>query len=73
MSSYSAALAAYLKATSQQELAKAVGCSQGAISRYKSKRLPPREIAEKIDEATNGCVPLSLWIAAATEKFGLAA
>lgn len=78
MTDYASALAAYLKDANQAELAEKVGATQASISRYKgsdkvSPRLPPREIAIKIDEATNGQVPFSLWIAAATKKFGLAA
>jgi transcriptional regulator with XRE-family HTH domain len=75
MSDYAQALKAYLNqdGNKQDELAAAAGCTQPAISRYKHGRLPPREIAEKIDAATGGQVPLSLWIAAATKKFGLAA
>jgi transcriptional regulator with XRE-family HTH domain len=73
---YAEALTAYLNqdGEKQAELAEKIGCTQPAISRYsRGKRLPPREIAERIDRETAGQVPLALWIAAATKKFGLAA
>lgn len=73
---YADALAAYLNqdGAKQAELADKVGCRQATISRYKSgERLPDRALAEKIDEATEGQVPLALWMAAAAKKFGLAA
>jgi transcriptional regulator with XRE-family HTH domain len=73
---YADALKAYLKqdGAKQAELAERVGCTQPTISRYKEgDRLPTREIAAKIDEHTAGQVPLSLWIVAASKKFGLAA
>ena len=73
---YADALTNYLKqdGANQLELAAKVGCTQPAISRYKTgERLPPRTVAEKIDKHTGGQVPLSLWIAAAAKKFGLAA
>lgn len=80
MTEYSIALASYLDqdGNNQLELAHKVGATQASISRYKGSdkvppRLPPREIAEKIDAATGGQVPLALWIAAAAKKFGLAA
>jgi transcriptional regulator with XRE-family HTH domain len=75
MSDYSAALARYLDeaGNNQAELAERVGTTQASISRYKGGRLPPREIAVKIEEATGGRVPLALWIAAAARKIGLAA
>jgi transcriptional regulator with XRE-family HTH domain len=73
---YADALAAYLSqdGAKQAELAEKVGCKQATISRYKSgERLPDRALAENIDKATDGQVPLSLWIVAASKKFGLAA
>lgn len=73
---YADALAAYLShdGAKQEELAAKVGCRQATISRYKTgERLPDRSLAEKIDEHTEGQVPLSLWIVAASKKFGLAA
>jgi transcriptional regulator with XRE-family HTH domain len=75
MSDYAAALKAYLDKSenNQADLAADVGCTQPAISRYKHGRLPPRKIAEKIDQASGGQVPLALWIADAAKKFGLAA
>jgi transcriptional regulator with XRE-family HTH domain len=70
---YATALTNYLKSANQADLAAKVGCTQATISRYKHGRLPPRDIAEKIDGATEGQVPVALWISAATKKFGLAA
>jgi transcriptional regulator with XRE-family HTH domain len=71
---YATALTNYLKSESQEELAKRVGCSQATISRYKDgDRFPSRDLAEKIDNATEGKVPVALWIASATKRFGLAA
>lgn len=70
MSDYAAALSRYLDESgeSQSELAERVEVTQATISRYKGSdetppRLPPKEIAEKIDLATNGQVPFSLWVA----------
>lgn len=78
MSDYAAALKAYLEKHNQADLAERVGTTQASISRYKGSekaapRLPPRDLAERIDEATGGQVPLSLWIADAAKRFGLAA
>jgi transcriptional regulator with XRE-family HTH domain len=73
---YAEALTAYLKqdGAKQAELAENVGCTQPAISRYKTgERLPPRTVAEKIERYTDGQVPLALWLAAAAKKYGLAA
>jgi transcriptional regulator with XRE-family HTH domain len=73
---YATALTTYLKqdGANQAELAEKVGCTQPSMSRYsKGERLPPREVAERIDKHTDGQVPLSLWISAAAKKFGLAA
>lgn len=75
MSDYATALGRYLAAdgNKQAELAEKAGTTQASISRYKAGRLPPRDVAEKIDHATEGFVPLGLWIAEAARKFGLAA
>lgn len=76
MNDYAAALARYLEAkgNNQAELAEQARTTQASISRYATGvRFPSRETAELIDQATSGQVPLSLWIAAATKKFGLAA
>jgi ribosome-binding protein aMBF1 (putative translation factor) len=76
MSDYATALETYLAqdGNNQADLAEKVGCTQATISRYAAGvRLPARDLAKKIDEATNSQVPLALWIAAATKKFGLAA
>lgn len=75
MNDYAAALTRYLneEGNRQDDLAKITGTTQASISRYKNGRLPPRDIAEKIEQASGGQVPLALWIAAAAKKFGLAA
>jgi len=79
MSIYSDALNAYLdrkgeNGPTQSEFAEAVGCTQAAMSRYAAgKRLPPSDLAIKIDQASEGRVPLSLWRVVAAEKAGLGA
>lgn len=74
MSSYATALTAYLETEKQHDLAHAVNRTQAAISRYaKGKRFPDRTTAELIDKATEGKVPLALWMGEATKRFGLAA
>lgn len=74
MNAYATALADYLKEGRQADLANAVGCKQATISRYATgNRFPDRNIAEKIDKATEGKVPLAIWMAAAAKHFGLAA
>lgn len=74
---YSAALKAFLNAEGaprQADLAADAMCTQAAISRYaKGIRLPPREIAERIEGATGGKVSVSLWRVVAAERAGLAA
>lgn len=74
MSDYAQALKRYLENAKQADLAADANCTQATISRYATgHRFPTREIAEAIDKATAGQVPLSLWIADATRRFGLAA
>lgn len=76
MSIYSEALNAFLgtKSLNQQDLAEKAECTQAAISRYATGlRFPPRETAEKIERASEGAVPMSLWRVVAAEKAGLAA
>lgn len=72
---YSAALADFFKSSemTQQDLAAACGCTQAAVSRYTNGRIPPRDIAEKIERATGGRVPLWLWGNTVAEKIGLVA
>lgn len=74
---YSAALKAFLEAEgapNQTDLAAEAECTQAAISRYaKGIRLPPRDIADRIDKATSGKVPVTLWRLVAAERAGLAA
>lgn len=77
MSIYSQALGAYLKqpdAKKQADLAEEAGCTQASISRYATgERFPNAAVASKIDEATGGNVPMSLWRIVAAERAGLAA
>lgn len=77
MSIYSQALKAYLEtpgAMNQSDLAERAECTQAAVSRYaKGSRFPPREIAERIEEASGGAVPMTLWRVVAAERAGLAA
>jgi transcriptional regulator with XRE-family HTH domain len=74
MNAYAVALTAYLKEARQADLGGAVGVTQATISRYASgERFPPREFADKVDEITEGKVPVAVWIAAAAKRFGLAA
>lgn len=77
MNIYSQALKAYLEgpdAGTQSDFADRAQCTQAAISRYaKALRFPTREIAERIDAASAGKVPMSLWRVVAAEKAGLAA
>ncbi len=74
MNIYADALTKHLASRRQADFADAVGIGQGTISRYvKGSRLPPREVAEKIAEASDGAVPLTLWRIVAAERAGLAA
>ena len=74
MTPYSQALKAYLEHEKQADLADKALTTQASISRYATgERFPSREIAELIDKATEGKVPLALWIGEATKRFGLAA
>lgn len=77
MSIYSDALDTYLDrkgeiGPTQSDFAAEVGCTQAAISRYASGlRLPPRFLAERIEQKSEGKVPLTLWRIVAAEKAGL--
>ena len=73
MSNYTEALAAFAEGKTQIEVAAAFGCTQAAVSRYLAGRLPTREVAEEIDRATGGSVPLSLWQTIAAARLGIAA
>lgn len=80
MSDYAAAIARYLADTddNQAELAEKAGITQASISRYKGSgnnppRLPPRDIAKRIETATDGKVPFTLWAGEAAKQIGLAA
>lgn len=70
---YSAALARFLDSSgmTQQTLADTCDCTQAAISRYVNGRLPPRDIAVKIEAATDQAIPLWLWGNAIAQKVGL--
>lgn len=71
MDAYQTALATYLAGTSQGALAAAAETSQANISRYLGGRLPSREIAERIDRATNGAVPVAIWQLVMAERVGI--
>lgn len=47
---------------SQNAFADRIGVSKGYVSQILSgKRMPSREMIKKIDSATNGSVPPSVW------------
>ena len=73
MTTYSAALKAYLAAGSvtQAKLASDVGTTQPTINRYAGGRFPDRDMAERIDRATGGAVSFELWQAEAARRIGL--
>ena len=77
MTIYSEALRTYLGADGdlrQEAFAQRAGCTQAAISRYAAGgRFPDRQIAEKIERASGGSVPMTLWRVVAAERAGLAA
>jgi transcriptional regulator with XRE-family HTH domain len=70
--SYTKALTEYLTGTTQSALADDAGITQASVSRYVAgERFPERDVAEKIDRATGGKVPLSLWQAEMAARLGL--
>lgn len=71
MEAYQTALTAYLAEVSQNDLADAAETSQANISRYAKGRLPSREIAERIDRATQGKVSLGIWQLAMAARVGI--
>jgi hypothetical protein len=80
MNAYAEAIDRYLRETddNQFDLAQRAEITQASISRYKGSantppRLPPRDIAKRIDEATKGKVPFELWAGEAAKQIGLAA
>jgi predicted transcriptional regulator len=80
MTEYAEAIDRYLRETddNQFDLAQRAGITQASISRYKGSdktppRLPSRDIAKRIDEATAGKVPFNLWAIEAAKQIGLAA
>jgi predicted transcriptional regulator len=80
MNAYAEAIDRYLRETddNQFDLAQRAGITQASISRYKGSgntppRLPARDIAKRIDEATGGKVPFTLWAGEAAKQIGLAA
>ncbi len=71
MDSYSDKLRAYLGTAKQDEIAAKWGCTQPTVSRYeRGDRFPNREMALKIDKATDGDLPFSLWEAEALKRLG---
>jgi transcriptional regulator with XRE-family HTH domain len=71
---YSEALAAFLKSSkiSQAKFARQVGCSQPTIFHYTTGgRFPAKETARKIELASDGRVPISLWQMIAVERAGI--
>lgn len=76
MQTYAAALDAYLKrpTKTQQSLADAIGKKQPTVHRYcEGNRFPDADTARRIDEATGGEVPFSLWQAEFLSRSGIAA
>jgi len=74
MSTYRTALQAHLAidGNTQAKLAEAAGITQAAISRYVTgDRFPDREMAQKIDIATEGGVSLAIWREEAARRLGL--
>ena len=73
MDAYRSTLAAHLKgAVRQDDLAAAIGLRQASISRYLTgTRFPDAATARKIEVATNGAVPFSLWEEAALSRLGI--
>ena len=74
MSSYSRALAAYLEPEdrTQAALAVAVKTAQPNIHRWATgARFPSADMARKIDAATSGAVPFSLWQQEMAQRVGL--
>jgi transcriptional regulator with XRE-family HTH domain len=76
MQTYANTLDAYLKRpdVTQQSLADAIGKTQPAVHRYcEGDRFPDADTARKIEAATGGAVPFSLWQAEFLARSGLAA
>lgn len=73
MDAYPKALAAYLAGNVRQDdFAKAVGCTQAAISRYKGgQRFPDASTARAIEQASRGAVPFALWEREALKRLGV--
>jgi hypothetical protein len=63
MNPYQTALLSYLAAKGLSH--------QANITRYAGGRLPSRDIALRIDSATNGEVPLAVWQIAKAERVGI--
>jgi hypothetical protein len=76
MQTYADALKAYLDKPENKvtDLAAAVGTFQPNITRYQTgERFPNAEMARKIDDATKGAVPFSLWHTEFLSRSGLEA
>jgi DNA-binding transcriptional regulator YdaS (Cro superfamily) len=81
MSSYKDTLRAWLTPpegsarteAAQTALGAAIGKTQSAVSRYAAgARFPDAETARKIERATQGAVPYSLWQSEALTRLGIA-
>ena len=71
---YAEALAAFLKSsnTSQAKFARLVGCSQTHVCHFtQGRRFPGKEMARKIELASDGRVPINLWQIAAIDRAGI--
>ncbi len=75
MNKYSQSLRDFLAnpENKEHEVAARAQTSQASINRYRNgNRFPNADMARRIEGATNGEVPFSVWREAAAEKFGLA-
>lgn len=71
---YAEALAAFLQSTgtSQAKFAELIGCSQPHVFHFsKGTRFPRKEMARKIELATDGRVPINLWQITAIDRAGI--
>lgn len=76
MSEFHVALDAFLKGFEGGEItfAKAVGCTQATINRYRNgKRFPDAATARLIDEKSDGAVPFDVWQGEFLSRSGIAA
>ena len=74
MDAYATALKAWLDepGRTQKSLAERIGTTQPSLHRYATgERFPERELAQRIHDATEGGVPISIWQKAALDRFGI--